>query len=216
MIGQEDRPLFLPFFFARFIHLDLEWKVLKWSWLVCRRVLLTYIPRSHTHTHVPGMVYSYVKVWSGVLRAEGVGTDEQDRDVVEGKARASFRACVCAINAVNSVICRLAAGSEVRTAILCHEAFCSAVYAPNSAGAARPPLHDRDVDTFVAKGVAVLVVCRKKKIRVQVVDPGIVVRLCLEGRMLALPPVQECCSFFCWLSVSNFPEYVPNFVVSRP
>lgn len=62
----------------------------------------------------PTRCFSYVKVWSGVLRAEGVVPDEQEIDVAESKARAAFGACVCAINAVNSVVYRFAAEPEVR------------------------------------------------------------------------------------------------------
>lgn len=57
---------------------------------------------------------SYVKVWSAALRVEDMPQEEQGKDTAEMKARAAFGACVCAINAVNSVLYRFAAASKVR------------------------------------------------------------------------------------------------------
>ena len=57
---------------------------------------------------------SYVKVWSAALRVEDMPQEEHDKDMAEIKARAAFGACVCAINAVNSMLYRFAEASKVR------------------------------------------------------------------------------------------------------
>ncbi|CAM9514809.1 unnamed protein product [Ectocarpus sp. 4 AP-2014] len=53
-------------------------------------------------------ILCYVRVWSRTLRAEGVAPQDKDKDMAEVKARAAFGACVCAINAVDSLSYRFA------------------------------------------------------------------------------------------------------------
>ncbi|CAN0533270.1 unnamed protein product, partial [Ectocarpus sp. 12 AP-2014] len=53
-------------------------------------------------------ILCYVRVWSRTLRAEGVSPQDKDKDKAEVKARAAFGACVCAINAVDSLSYRFA------------------------------------------------------------------------------------------------------------
>lgn len=52
-----------------------------------------------------------MKVWSRILRSEGVTPKETEEDAAEVQARAAFGACVSAINAVDSLSYRFA---EVR------------------------------------------------------------------------------------------------------
>ncbi|CAM9303729.1 unnamed protein product, partial [Scytosiphon promiscuus] len=53
-------------------------------------------------------ILCHVRVWSRALRAEGVAPRKEGADKAEAKARAAFAACVCAINAVNSLTYRFA------------------------------------------------------------------------------------------------------------
>lgn len=62
------------------------------------------------------VVFSHVKVWSRTLRAEGVTPKEKGADKAEAKARAAFAACVCSINAVDSLSYRFAEVRKARVA----------------------------------------------------------------------------------------------------